>query len=287
MKFLVLGCSGMAGHVISLYLKEHRQQVVGFSRRPVNFVESITGDVTDTQLLAQVVSQGDYDVVINAIGILNRAAEENKDQAVFLNAYLPHLLARLTTESKTRVFHMSTDCVFKGNTGPYTEKSIPDGTTFYDRTKALGELVDEKNLTIRCSIVGPDINVNGIGLFNWFMKQRGTVHGYTRAMWTGLATTELARLMLLAAERKAKGLINLVPSHSISKCDLLGLFNRSFQGSSVKVIPDDKVNLDKSLIRTNFSCSLSVKDYPEQIEEMYRWVCAHRNLYPNYAEAFA
>ena len=140
----------MAGHVISLYLKEQGHVVTGFSRRRVDFVENINGDATDTALLTQIVSHNSYDVVINAIGILNRNAEEHKDRAVFLNAYLPHFLAQLTESKKTRIFHMSTDCVFKGNTGPYTEKSIPDGETFYDRTKALGEIVDSKNLTLRC-----------------------------------------------------------------------------------------------------------------------------------------
>ena len=284
MKFLVLGCSGMAGHVISLYLKEQGHSVAGFSRRRVDFVENINGDVTDTALLTRIVLQNSYDVIINAIGILNRNAEEHKDRAVFLNAYLPHFLAQLTESKKTRIFHMSTDCVFKGNTGPYTEKSTPDGETFYDRTKALGEIVDSKNLTLRCSIVGPDINENGIGLFNWFMKQKGTILGFTHAFWTGLATTELARLMLCAAEQGATGLVNLVPSRHISKCDLLGLFNRTFRKNSVTIVPYDKVRLDKSLTRTNYALPLLVKDYPEQIEDMRRWVSEHRKLYPNYAE---
>lgn len=285
MKFLVLGSSGMAGHVIALYLKERGYDVTGFSRRPVSYVKNIRGDATDTELLSRIISQNSFDVVINAIGILNQDAEARKDAAVFLNAYLPHFLAKVTATMKTRVFHMSTDCVFKGNTGPYTETSIPDGETFYDRTKALGELKDSKNLTIRCSIVGPDTHESGIGLFNWFMKQRGTIKGYTKAIWTGLTTIELARTMLLAAEFGATGLVNFVPNKNISKYDLLRLFNDAFRKGALTIVPDEQVALDKTLIRTDFSCPERNKDYEDQIKDMYAWVLDHKYLYPNYKEA--
>lgn len=284
MKFLVLGASGMAGHVIALYLKEHNQNVTGFCRRPVSFVPCIQGSATDTDLLAKVIKENAFDVVVNAIGILNQNAEKKKNDAVFLNSYLPHFLASLTQSMPTRIFHMSTDCVFRGNTGPYTEESFPDGVTFYDRSKALGELIDAKNLTIRCSIVGPDINREGIGLFNWFMRQEGEIQGFTRAMWTGLTTTELARSMLLAAQSGATGLVNLVPPHNISKFDLLTLFNKFFRKNTLTIVPDSEVNLDKTLLRKNFSIKIENRDYPEQVQEMHSWVLSHLSLYPHYRE---
>lgn len=282
MKFLVLGVSGMAGHTIALYLQEKGHEVVGFSRKSVDFITCIKGDATNEAYLKKVISEGRYDIVVNAIGILNKNAEQNKSEAVYLNAYLPHRLVDITYDMPTRIFHMSTDCVFKGNTGPYSELSIPDGNTFYDRSKALGELNDDKNLTFRNSIVGPDINEKGIGLFNWFMKQKDSASGFTGALWTGLTTLELAKAIECAAQEQASGLVNMVLEDNISKYDLLCLFNKNFKDNKLKINLSNAVQLDKTLLRTNFDLSYKPKSYDEQIKEMALWVKAHKDLYPHY-----
>lgn len=281
MRFLVLGASGMAGHIISLYLKEAGHSVTGFSRHDLQFLDSqIIGDATDVDTLKQVDWNG-YDVVVNCIGVLNKAAETNPN-ASWLNGELPHFLADVTADLPTRVFHMSTDCVFAGNTGPYTEWSKPDGGSAYDRTKAAGELDDEKNLTFRNSIVGPDINPNGIGLLNWFMKQNGPIKGFTGAIWTGLTTLELAKAMEHEAREEAHGLVNMVPEGSINKYELLQLFNRDLRGESVEIFADAGLQLDKTLVRTNFKPTYRPKSYPEQVHEMAGWIRDHKELYPHY-----
>ncbi|MCL1847005.1 MAG: sugar nucleotide-binding protein [Coriobacteriia bacterium] len=283
MRFLLLGSSGMAGHVISIYLKERGHDVVGFSRRSVDFVPVVCGDASDTALLEAVIQEGDFDIVVNAIGVLNESAESNKDEAVYLNSYLPHYLAFLTREMPTRVFHMSTDCVFAGNTGPYAEDSFPDGKSFYDRSKALGELNDNKNLTFRNSIIGPDINEKGIGLVNWFMKQTGPIKGFTRALWTGLTTLELAKVIECASVVDVTGLINMVPEENISKYDLLCLLNEHLRCERRVVIePQDEPLLDKTLIRTNLGFYYTVPGYEEMVAEMAEWIATHRSLYPSY-----
>lgn len=283
MRFLVLGCSGMAGHTISIYLKERGHDVTGFSRGGVPFLdEQVTGDARDEALLAETLSGGGFDVAVNCVGVLNDFAERDPEGAAYLNGELPHALARLTEGTRTRVFHMSTDCVFAGNTGPYTEDSVPDGETVYDRTKAAGELRDGKNLTFRCSIVGPDTDPTGIGLLNWFMAQEGPVRGYSGAIWTGLTTLELAKAMERAAAEDAHGLVNMVPPESISKLDLLRLFDEHLRGGTVEVVPDGSVQLDKTLVRTDFGCSFRPAGYAGQVAEMAEWVRAHRDLYPHY-----
>ncbi|HIV25690.1 MAG TPA: SDR family oxidoreductase [Candidatus Scatomonas pullistercoris] len=281
MKFLVLGASGMAGHVICIYLKEQGHDVVGFSRRGVKFVESIAGDVSDFSLLRGIIQAGRFDAVINAVGILNQFAEEDKETAILLNGYLPHYLAKTTADMDTMVIHMSTDCVFSGHTGPYKEDALRDGVTFYDRSKAVGELNDEKNLTLRNSIVGPDTNKNGIGLLNWFMKQ-SEVNGYTKAMWTGLTTLQLAKTMEKAVETRAHGLVNMVYEENISKYDLLCLFNHYFRNDKVVIHPYDGFSADKTLVRTNFDFDYKVPDYETMIAEMAAWMRKHRELYPHY-----
>ena len=282
MKFLVLGCNGMAGHVISLYMKEQGHEVFGFDRATSKLIDSVSGDAQNTESLRKLITDGKYDAVINCIGILNQFAEQNKALASYLNGCLPHLLAEITDGTDTQVIHMSTDCVFSGKRGQYTENDFCDGETFYDRSKALGELNDTKNITLRNSIVGPDINENGIGLLNWFMKQSGEVNGFTKAMWTGQTTLQLAKTMEAAAMERAAGLYNTVPDQSISKYELLKLFNRYMKGDSLTIHPIEGINADKSLKRTNFAFDYRIPDYEVMVSELADWMKAHKSLYPHY-----
>lgn len=282
MRFLILGCNGMAGHMISLYLKEQGHDVLGFDRRESKLVKSVTGDAMDAAFIRELVGKNQFDTVINCIGLLNQFAENNKAGAAYLNAYFPHYLAELTDGTDTQVIHMSTDCVFSGKRGQYTEDDLPDGATFYDRSKALGELEDEKNITLRNSIVGPDINPKGIGLLNWFMQQHGEVTGYTGAMWTGQTTLQLAKTMEIAAKEKAHGLFNTVPDSSISKCDLLKLFNKYLRNGEVTILPVDKMAADKSLKRTRWEFGYAIPDYEKMIADLAVWMRDHQDLYPHY-----
>ncbi|MBS7344012.1 MAG: sugar nucleotide-binding protein [Parabacteroides sp.] len=283
MKILVLGSNGMAGHLISLYFQERNYEVTGFARQQSPFLaHSIIGDASDMDLLKKYIFEGEYDAVVNCIGLLNQFAEENKAMAVLLNGYLPHYLVEITKNMKTRIIHMSTDCVFAGNDGPYFEDSIPNGTSFYDRSKAIGEINTSKDLTFRNSIVGPDIKSTGIGLFNWFMKQKDSIGGYTGAIWTGVTTYTLAKAMEQALKENLTGLYNLVNNESISKYHLLQLFNKYFRDSKVDIYPNDQLQLDKSLRRKRNDFSFVVPPYEQQIAEMAEWCNKHKEIYPHY-----
>lgn len=282
MKFFVCGCNGMAGHTISLYLQEQGHEVYGFDLKESQFIKSFAGNAFDTKTISHVIKEGHYDSVINCIGVLNQFAEQNHSLATFLNSYFPHFLAEVTEGTDTQVIHMSTDCVFSGKKGAYTETDFPDGETFYDRSKALGELNDGKNITLRNSIVGPDINPNGIGLLNWFLHQKGEINGFTKAIWTGQTTLQLAKTMEKAAQEKAHGLYNTVPDHSISKYELCKLFNHYFRNDSITINPVDGVNADKSLKRTKFEFSYLIPDYETMIAELAEWVMKHKDMYPHY-----
>lgn len=154
---------------------------------------------------------------------------------------------------------MNTDCVFFGKRGNYTEEDFKDGENFYDKFKALGELDDGKNITLRNSIVGPNINPNGIGLLNWFMKQESQVNGFTKVMWTGQTTLQLAKTMEVAATEKAHGLYNTVPDTSISKYELLKLFNHYMRNDKLTINPVAGV-----------------------IAELSVWMKSHKDLYPHH-----
>ena len=283
MKLLVLGCNGMAGHLISLYLKEQGYNVEGFARKKSSFVETIVGDARNTELLRKTIENGGYETVINCIGVLNRSAEDNHETAILLNTYLPHFLAKITEKTKTQIIQISTDCVFSGNRGRYVESDFPDGKSFYDRSKALGEIVNVKDVTLRMSIVGPDTNKNGIGLVNWFMQQNGPVKGYKRALWTGQTTLQLAKTIEHVVAQRIHGLYNMVPEEIISKYDMLCLFNKHLRRDKIEIIPEEYFVIDKSLIRTNYeSFNYIVPGYDQQIEELGDWMRKHKTLYPQY-----
>ena len=282
MKFFICGCNGMAGHTIGLYLQEQGHEVYGFDLHESQYIRSFAGNAFDTETISRVIKEGHYDSVINCIGVLNQYAEQDHALAAFLNSYFPHFLAKTTEGSDTQVIHMSTDCVFSGKRGSYTENDFQDGETFYDRSKALGELNDDKNITLRNSIVGPDINPNGIGLFNWFMHQAGEIKGYTKAMWTGQTTLQLAKTMEVAARERAHGLVNTVPDYSICKYDLCRLFNKYFRNDALTIHPVEGVNADKSLKRTNFDFSYLIPDYETMVRELAEWVRKHKDMYPHY-----
>lgn len=283
MKILVLGAAGMAGHTISLYFKEQGYDVIGYSRAPIDFCHNIVGDAYDVESLKTILLNNEFDVVINCIGLLNQFAESNPSKAIFLNSFLPHFIVETLRGKYTKFIHMSTDCVFAGNTGPYTEKSFKDGYTFYDRSKALGEIDIPKHLTFRNSIIGPDMNADGIGLFNWFMKQSSTIKGYTGAIWTGVTTLTLAKAMEQAIKEDLSGLYNLVNGSNISKYDLLSLFNKYFKNNILNIERDNEFTLDKTLISLREGdFSFKVPSYETMVSEMKIWIDEHKTLYPFY-----
>ena len=282
MKILVLGAFGMAGHTVALYFKEQGYEVHAFARRPFPYCMWIQGDAFDIENLKTIVTTGRYDVVINCIGLLNQFAESAPEKAIYINSYLPHLIVSWLKDTSTRFIQMSTDCVFAGNTGPYDEESFPDGKSHYDRTKALGEVNDDKNLTFRNSIIGPDINENGIGLFHWFMQQNGSINGFTKAIWTGVTTLTLAKAMECAIRTDLSGLYNLVNNDSINKYDLLCLFNQYFRNNELTIKQSDKLVLDKTLLCKRTDFDFVVPSYEQMIIEMKEWVNNHKEIYPLY-----
>ncbi len=284
MRFMVLGATGMAGHMVALYLQEQGHEVLGWSRRPAAFLnQHAEGNAYDLDGLFSSMTDFKPDVVVNCIGLLLADSEAHHDQAVYLDAYFPHAVASMGERIGARMFHLSTDCVFKGNGGPYSEASVPDATEFYGRAKALGELLDCRNLTLRQSIVGPDIDPAGVGLLNWFMAQSGSVDGWTSAVWTGLTTLELAKAVDACASDGTTGLVNMVPDGAgVSKFELLSLFNRHFRGGAIVVRSVEGHGADKSLVRTDLLDAYRPVPYEQQMDELSTWIRSHVRLYPHY-----
>lgn len=282
-RLLVMGAGGMAGHVISTYFLEKPEYYVITTSASNRVTDStVLLDITDQAALNNFLDNNSFDIVINCIGMLVKASEERKDLAVYLNSYLPHLLEERYKETSTKIIHLSTDCVFSGQNAPYTEDSWPDGDLFYDRSKALGEINNTKDLTFRMSIIGPDSQPKGIGLFNWFYSQTGELKGYRTAIWNGVTTITLAHAIDKAIQQNLTGLYHLVPEANISKYSLLELFKTTFQRDDITVTPVDTVSLDKTLVNTRTDFSFIIPSYPVMVAEMKEWITSHPELYAHY-----
>ena len=273
-KVLVIGSKGMAGHVIyqSLTLLG-KYDVYGIARNVEQTTQVINLDVSDTEALKKIIDL-QFDVVINCIGILNKDAEDNPHKAIWFNSYFPHLLKSLTKDTKTKVISISTDCVFSGKKGGYSENDSKDGEGFYAQSKSLGEINNEKDLTIRTSIIGPELNQNGTGLFHWFMQQNEAVTGYSQAFWSGITTIELAKVIHQAIQQNLTGLIVVANEKKIDKYNLLKIFNKVFRNDSLIVLEKSEYKVDKSMysLRTDFD--YNVPSYEELILEMKQWIDA-------------
>lgn len=268
MRLLILGCDGMVGHVVFLYMQEHGHNVVG--------IECDDAVLKDFNILEDIVRKENYDAVINCLAVINQDAEADKIAAIRINALLPHFLETITSDIETVVVHRSTDCIYSGKKGNYSLEDWPDAISFYARSKALGELNNKKDITIRTSLVGPEKDKNGVGLFNWFYNQHGKVNGFANAIWTGLTTIEFARDIEWLLTHRMYGIFQLVPNASISKYKLLRLFEKYYPADR-KIVRVDNQKVDKSLVAT---CGdLLIPDYETQIAEMREWTDRHKDIY--------
>lgn len=286
MTVLVLGGHGMAGHVIADYFRLQGTADVWCTVRSADAEDagSLQLDVMDEQRLLQVLLQVKPTVVINAVGLLNEDANQHPLNAIYVNSLLPHKLAQLGNEHGFKLIHISTDCVFSGRRGDYTEQDEADGKNVYAKTKLLGEIYHGPHLTIRTSIIGPELKRNGIGLFHWFMQQEGNIHGYERVYWSGVTTLELAKAIHWVMERELSGLVHLTSLKKISKFDLLTLIKNTFNLSKVSILPYDGLSSDKSLINTRHDFSYHVPSYGVMLLEMRAWMNQHAARYAFYMQ---
>lgn len=280
-RILILGSAGMAGHVVKKHLRDSGKYVIGELARTVSPSKfSYAIDVSDLTSLDQVIIEFKPNVIINCIGVLNKEAEENPDKAILLNSYLPHHLAKKANASGARLIHISTDCVFSGLKGNYLDTDLKDGIGFYAQSKALGEVSYSTHLTIRTSIIGPEIKSNGIGLLHWFLRNEAKeIKGYTQAYWGGVTTIQLAIAIGHAIEESLSGLIHLTNGERISKFDLVNIFKEVFK-KDVQIQADDHYSVDKSLAVSEQTILLGeVPCYEKMVKDMKTWIQANRELY--------
>jgi dTDP-4-dehydrorhamnose reductase len=259
MKVLILGGSGMLGHQLYQVMSPRFETFVTFrnsSIRPDLFDRArvIAGVAAeDIDSVIQAVAKAQPDVVVNCIGVVKQqGASKDPIACLGINSLFPHRLARLCQASRARLIHVSTDCVFSGKKGNYTENDFPDAEDLYGRSKLLGEVQGPGSLTLRTSIIGRELHTQQ-GLIEWFLSNKGkTVSGYRNAIFSGLTTTALAELIahLIARFPKLDGLWH-VAAQPINKFDLLTLVRDTF-GVDIRILADEQFHCDRSLCDARF-----------------------------------
>ena len=280
MKIMILGSTGMIGHKIHQVLSRNKAlSLFNISKSQLNH-ETIILDLRNLDKLQSVVNCVKPDVVINAAGILIEDSKLRPLDSVCLNAVLPLTLSRLSNELEFKLIQISTDCVFSGKNGPYSVSDIKDADSIYGRTKALGEVNDSSNLTIRTSVIGPDLSEDGQELFNWFMNQSGEVNGFSRSIWSGVTTLELAKCIEYCIFEKIRGFKHLTSGSPISKYDLLKELNKQ-SGKDLVVNEIDGPVSNKALLSDNDFFYSAPQNYEELVRDFISDIC-ESNIYPHY-----
>lgn len=263
MKILILGVSGMLGHTLFTFFSEKKNHNVFGTVRNISKV----GRLLSTQLQEQIINGVDAmnvdsiinairitkpDVVINCIGIIKQLNISNDPLiAIPINSLFPHRLVNICAVCNSRLIHISTDCIFNGKKGDYSEADPSDADDLYGKTKYLGEIHYDHCITIRTSIIGHELNTR-FGLVEWFLSQKSNVKGHNKAFFTGFPTIELANIIhkFVIPNQQVTGLYN-VSSNRISKYELLKLIADRYS-KEIKIEKDDSIIIDRSLDSSRF-----------------------------------
>ena len=251
-KILILGSTGMLGHQLYNFFKKKKYPVRGLCRNKKKILNKyikqnkfISLDLNKLNELEKIIRKYKPNFVINCAGIIKQKTNKyNKDKIYFINSYLPNYLSILAKKNNFKFIHISTDCVFDGNKGNYTETDIPNSIDAYGFSKSLGEVSSFNCLTLRTSIIGHEIYEQN-GLLEWFLKQK-KIWGYKNAFFSGVTTLELSKIIEKVLKLNLKNGIYNVASKKINKYELLLLIKNIYAKDTV-ILPSSKLSIDRSL----------------------------------------
>lgn len=278
----IIGSDTTLGHVVYLYFKYHTKYNIEdcYLRKNIskkgnklnlfspNSIKKIITNHTDT-------------VFINTLSILIEESKNKIEKAIYVNSFLPNYISSLLRNTNNKLIHISTDCVFSGLRGEYAENSIPDAQDNYGKTKALGEVYQGQNLTLRTSKIGPCLKNQSEELLDWFLKQEGTIKGFKNATWNGVTTLELAKSIDRAIQMNVTGIYNLAPFKKVSKYELLNIMNTVFK-KDLTIEPDYEVRIDRSLIDSRKEIKSEHNNYLEMFFELKKFMKIYSDLYNHY-----
>jgi dTDP-4-dehydrorhamnose reductase len=280
---LVLGASGMLGNAVFRLFAESdgfiTHGTVRNAQARTRFRNESRAnlhagvDVEQLDHITALLAETRPNVIINCVGVVKQKEEASDPLvAIPLNSLMPHRIARLSALANARFIHISTDCVFRGDRGSYTETDHADSVDLYGRSKLLGEVDYGNAVTLRTSIIGHELST-AHGLVEWFLQQHGTVKGFTKAIFSGLPTVELARVIrdFVLPKQNLRGVFH-VSAAPINKYDLLHLLNAHY-GKNLQIVPDGSVIVDRSLNSSLFRAATGYRAAPwdSLVSEMHQF----------------
>lgn len=266
----------MAGHMLFSYLSRCTSHELFYTvnelHPDVNPAQALFWEPEDLVMVEKLIAIVRPHVIVNSSGIWYDYARQQKIAAYRVNALLPHHLAKLADRHGARLIQISSDGVFEGTRGNYEEIHVPDGTSVFAKTKALGE-VGAPHLTIRVSMFGPELAQEPIGLYEWFMRQRGGIKGFVNVAWNGVTTLELAKFICYITEKQPKlsGIVHLANKETGSKYSLLEQCRHVFNKKDVQIKPNDVIDLNRTLKCTR-SLMYETPPIQQMLEELRDWI---------------
>ncbi|MBM2882785.1 SDR family oxidoreductase [Chromobacterium phragmitis] len=279
-RIIILGVSGMLGNAVYRLLSQSEGFEVFGTVRSMGAISAFSDELKSTIIpgvdienfdhLLSLLSSCKPDVVINCIGLVKQlAASNNPLDALPINSIFPHRLANICSAIGARLIHMSTDCVFSGKKGDYVESDFPDAYDLYGRSKLIGEVDYPHAITLRTSIIGHELN-GSRSLIDWFLSQQGSILGYKNAIFSGLPTVEIARIIrdFVIPNKELSGVYH-VSAEPINKFDLLNLVAEIY-GKKIEIREDESFSINRSLDSTRFRDATGFKpqNWPEMIARM-------------------
>ena len=271
----------MLGHITFNYLQNNGFDVYATSRGEDINKNIFQLDVFNShQELELIIIKLQPDYIINCIGVLVSNSIEKPNLAIFINSFFPHYVASLSEKYNFKFFHISTDCVFNGKNGPYEISSLKDESNYYGLSKNLGEVLTYRNsLTIRTSIIGPEISDNKTGLFDWVMNQNNKINGYSKVIWSGLTTLELSKFIqwMINQTTNTEKIIHATNGIGISKFDLISIINKEYQLNLI-LEKDSSKSSNKHLLKKE-TLAYDFPNYSSMIKEQREWMLDNKLLY--------
>ncbi len=281
-KIVILDSAGMMGHMIFYYLKSiDEYDVKGLEMEIDSNDDNLDLNSKVLIPIIKFIDAQQPDIVINTMRVLVKESSNNPDKAIYINSYLPKYLENKYKKTNTKIIHLSTDCVFSGEKGGYIESDTKDGKDIYAKTRGLGEIDNNKDLTIRTSYIGPVLGEKHEELFDWFLSQQGTVNGYINAFWTGVTTLELAKAIDATIDQNINGLIHITNGQPISKYELISLFKEIWKTKQITVKPVNGKPVDKSLKSERLDFNYKVPSYFKMLIDQFQWMKSCQDLYLN------
>ena len=283
LRVLILGSTGLIGHQVFNYLNNiNKYELFNISFRTKLNDNTIICDARNNKKFVNTIKLISPNIIINCIGVLIKGANSDPENAIYLNAYMPHMLKKLSDEIKSKLIHISTDCVFSGEKSTsYNEFDFKDGKDTYAKTKGLGEVFNDRHLTIRTSVIGPELKTNGEELFHWFMNQKDEINGFTKAIWSGVTTLVLAEAINWAVENKISGIYHVTNNKIIDKFKLLTLMKKHTQ-KNILIKPHDEKIINKSFRDNRNEIDFIIPSYDIMIKNMVKMIKKNKNLYHQY-----